>query len=118
MTTARRGWLTSDRVINTWPSEKLLAWLDERDHRRGTTGRPPEVHATPAAPVAVESDPGHTKPKPAAKPAPKAPARAARSTAAKAPKSAPRPDAAAKKPKAAKPKPTKAVAAKRPTRKR
>ncbi len=52
--TARRGWVTADRVINTWSSEKLLAWLDERDLRRGASSRPPEV-ATAAAGAATAS---------------------------------------------------------------
>lgn len=28
--TARRAWLTAEDVINTWPTEKLLAWLKKR----------------------------------------------------------------------------------------
>jgi DNA polymerase (family 10) len=28
--TARRAWLSAEDVINTWPEEKLLAWLDQR----------------------------------------------------------------------------------------
>jgi DNA polymerase (family X) len=28
--TARRAWLTAEDVINTWPTEKLLAWLQKR----------------------------------------------------------------------------------------
>jgi len=28
--TARRAWLTAERVINTWPTEKLGSWLKER----------------------------------------------------------------------------------------
>lgn len=28
--TAQRAWLTAERVINTWPSEKLGSWLKER----------------------------------------------------------------------------------------
>ena len=27
---ARRGWLTADRVINTWSYEKFREWLDKR----------------------------------------------------------------------------------------
>ncbi len=57
--TARRAWATSDRVINTWPAEKLLAWLDERDLRRGSTGRPVEVH--PPAPAKVTEAPPPVK---------------------------------------------------------
>ena len=122
VTTARRGWLTSDRVINSWPSEKLLAWLDERDHRRGTTGRAPEVHAAPAAPAAtptVESDGSHSKPKPATKAAARTAVKDAGSTSAKAgTRSTPRSSATPKKPTATKPKPAKASSAKRPAKKR
>jgi DNA polymerase (family 10) len=28
--TARRGWVTADKVINTWPTERLLSWLKNR----------------------------------------------------------------------------------------
>ena len=28
--TARRGWATPDRCINTWPAKKLHAWLKEK----------------------------------------------------------------------------------------
>jgi len=28
--TARRGWVEPRHVINTWPVEKLLEWLDKR----------------------------------------------------------------------------------------
>lgn len=31
---ARRAWLTADNVINTWPIEKLLQWLDNRERKR------------------------------------------------------------------------------------
>ncbi len=117
VTTARRGWLTSDRVINTWPSEKLLAWLDERDHRRGTTGRPPEVHAAAAAPAPTESDASHAKPNPSLKAASKAPANPAATTSAKAvSKPAKKSSTTPKKPAAAKP--AKASSTKRPTKKR
>ena len=30
---ARRAWVPAEAVINTWPVEKLLQWLDERGHR-------------------------------------------------------------------------------------
>ncbi|MGQ0604449.1 MAG: DNA polymerase/3'-5' exonuclease PolX [Anaerolineales bacterium] len=32
--TARRGWATTEDVINCWPVERLLQWLDDRGHRR------------------------------------------------------------------------------------
>ena len=32
VTTARRGWIESDTVINTWSTERFLAWLSERDN--------------------------------------------------------------------------------------
>lgn len=32
--TARRAWLTAENVINTWPVEKLLQWLDDRERKR------------------------------------------------------------------------------------
>jgi DNA polymerase (family 10) len=41
---ARRAWATADKVINAWPVEKLLHWLDARGHRR----------AGPTAPVVIE----------------------------------------------------------------
>lgn len=31
---ARRAWLTADDVINTWPTEKLLGWLQKRHPRK------------------------------------------------------------------------------------
>jgi DNA polymerase (family 10) len=27
---ARRGWVTSDRVVNTWDVDRLLSWADRR----------------------------------------------------------------------------------------
>jgi len=30
---AWRAWLTADDVINTWPTEKLLAWLKDRGRK-------------------------------------------------------------------------------------
>ncbi len=69
--TARRAWATSDRVINTWPVEKLLSWLDERDRRRGAGSRVGELHSPQAH--ASASEPPAKKPsgskRPAAKPA-------------------------------------------------
>jgi hypothetical protein len=62
--TARRAWATSDNVINAWPVERLLQWLDERGHRRP---HPPRlVDANAAAP-----------PPPAKPPAKKSPSRSA-----------------------------------------
>jgi DNA polymerase (family 10) len=29
---ARRAWLTASQVINTWPPQRLLAWLKEHRH--------------------------------------------------------------------------------------
>jgi DNA polymerase (family 10) len=31
VSTARRGWVTAESVINTWQPERLLAWLKDRD---------------------------------------------------------------------------------------
>lgn len=77
--TARRGWAASDQVINTWPVEDLLQWLDDRGHRRSrpaATARPPELVAPtperPAQPSAPKKAPA--KPAAAKKPAAKKPA--------------------------------------------
>lgn len=32
--TARRGWATADRIITTWPLEKLEGWLKERGNKQ------------------------------------------------------------------------------------
>jgi len=49
--TARRAWATPESVINSWPVEKLLHWLDERGHRRLRNGpRPSPAPARPEAP--------------------------------------------------------------------
>ena len=32
--TARRAWVTPERVVNTWPLDRVLAWADERRARR------------------------------------------------------------------------------------
>jgi DNA polymerase (family X) len=50
---ARRGWVTAESVINTWPVEKLLHWLDERGHRR--------PHSAPPRPVEIISPPPEVK---------------------------------------------------------
>jgi DNA polymerase (family 10) len=48
---ARRAWAASENVINTWPVERLLQWLDERGHRRPHAPRPVDASA-PAPPPA------------------------------------------------------------------
>jgi len=30
--TARRGWVTADSVLNTWPLERFLSWTQNRGH--------------------------------------------------------------------------------------
>jgi len=32
--TARRGWATADRIINTWPVSKVRDWVEARRNRR------------------------------------------------------------------------------------
>ena len=32
--TARRGWATADRIINTWPVSKVRDWVEARRKRR------------------------------------------------------------------------------------
>lgn len=79
--TARRAWATAENVINTWPTEKLLHWLDERGHRRVRKPAPVEVAPPPPldvpAKLAAQGKPKPkpsttkakvSKPKPAAKP--------------------------------------------------
>jgi hypothetical protein len=52
--TARRGWATAENVINAWPVERLLQWLDERGHRRPrVAARPAEITTAPPAPAAA-----------------------------------------------------------------
>jgi DNA polymerase (family 10) len=67
--TARRAWATSEAVINAWPTEKLLHWLDERGHRRMRkgTGALVEIAVVPPAP---EKSPRKTVKPPATKKAP------------------------------------------------
>jgi DNA polymerase (family 10) len=76
--TARRGWASADQVINAWPVEKLLQWLDERGHRRPprAAAHPLEVTVPAPEPASATSPklkkaPAKKKPskKPAAKPA-------------------------------------------------
>jgi DNA polymerase (family 10) len=62
--TARRGWATSDAVINCWPVERLLQWLDDRGHRRPRVNHhPSDIASVPVA----EKQPAEAakKPKPA-----------------------------------------------------
>ena len=68
---ARRAWATPDRVINTWPPEKLRAWLASR----GQGGAAPAVISDAAAAPAPK--------KPAAKKAAATKAPAAKKTTAK-----------------------------------
>jgi DNA polymerase (family 10) len=74
---ARRAWVPAEAVINTWPVEKLLQWLDERGHRpkRRTAT---EVLAGIGMPGPAQPPPKRVKAaKPAAKPArPTPPAKA------------------------------------------
>jgi len=60
--TARRAWATPETVINSWPVEKLLHWLDERGHRRMRNGPKPAPVVLPAPEV--------SRPKPKTGPAP------------------------------------------------
>lgn len=74
--TARRGWAAADHVINAWPVERLLQWLDERGHRRPRPApRVVEVAPPPATekPPAPQKSPKKPAVTPAKKPAPKAP---------------------------------------------
>ncbi|MEP7355839.1 MAG: DNA polymerase/3'-5' exonuclease PolX [Anaerolineales bacterium] len=104
---ARRAWATPEQVINTWPGEKLLRWLDDRGHRRTGHGAAPVEIATGAvvaaetAPApAVEAAPARASAKKAAAPKPKkaaakrasrkAPANGQKPAASKAPASKPR----------------------------
>jgi DNA polymerase (family 10) len=84
--TARRGWATAEDVINCWPVERLLQWLDDRGHRRPRVNHhAPEVVAAPVVEVrkpATEKKPPPAKPAAAVKPASKAPRAATRKKAA------------------------------------
>ena len=54
---ARRAWATPDKVINAWPAEKLLHWLDARGHRRANHGQPVAIEVASPPPVeALEPD--------------------------------------------------------------
>src|SRR5579859_1066417 len=107
---ARRAWATSDKVINAWPLEKLLHWLDARGHRRAGHGGPVTLDAA-ALPLAEAGEPethaGAKAPKqaapprrkPAAKKSAPAPAKAAAAkTTAAAKKTAVRKRTAGQKP--------------------
>ncbi len=105
---ARRAWATSDKVINAWPPEKLLHWLDERGHRRANhsaailvdvAGAPPAESARrekPPSPkrAVTKAGEGAVAHKPAAKSAPAAKRGA---PAAKLPAQGPKKKAAARK---------------------
>ena len=91
--TARRGWVTSDRVINTWTPERLLAWLDERDLRRAASNRPAELATQAAGGKQSERAPHPAKgqaakPVTAPEPTPAAPAKPAPAKAAGSAKTA------------------------------
>ena len=63
---ARRAWATPEQVINTWPGEKLLRWLDDRGHRRAGHGPIPEEISAPAdlaAPQKRSASPKQAAPK-------------------------------------------------------
>ncbi|MGH2522017.1 MAG: DNA polymerase/3'-5' exonuclease PolX, partial [Anaerolineales bacterium] len=49
---ARRAWATTESVLNAWPVEKLLQWLDERGHRRVRKAAAVIPVTTPEAPPA------------------------------------------------------------------
>ena len=86
---ARRAWATSDKVINTWPSEKLLHWLDARGHRRANHGA--ALLTEVAAPASELDTPAPRKLRTAADPPPAVRPKAPR--AAKAMPAAPKPPA-------------------------
>jgi hypothetical protein len=66
---ARRAWATTENVINAWPPEKLLHWLDERGHRR--LRKPPPPVAPPAPPPAKKT-PAKVEKRPAKRTGPQA----------------------------------------------
>lgn len=55
--TARRGWATSEPIINTWPVEDLLQWLEDRGHRRPRPVAAPVPEIKPAAAPAAKAPP-------------------------------------------------------------
>jgi hypothetical protein len=68
---ARRAWATSENVINAWPVEKLLQWLDERTQHRQRP-KPTLTYAVDAPlvppPPKVKKPAAKTKKKKATKP--------------------------------------------------
>ena len=74
--TARRAWAASENVINAWPVEKLLQWLDERGHRRLHPPPSRPVDANAAAPPVVKKSVKQIsrRPAPKRKPVSKKPA--------------------------------------------
>jgi hypothetical protein len=61
---ARRGWAPADHILNTWPMEELLQWLEHRGHRKP---KPLPALSFPEPAPAVEPAPALSKPQPAAK---------------------------------------------------
>ncbi|MEO6624586.1 MAG: DNA polymerase/3'-5' exonuclease PolX, partial [Burkholderiaceae bacterium] len=82
---ARRAWATPDQVINTWPGEKLLRWLDDRGHRRTNHAAAPAevVAAVPASVRLLAESPESVVAEPAQPPAKKTAAPKAKKPAAK-----------------------------------
>jgi len=60
--TARRAWATTDHVINAWPVERLLHWLDERAHRRAHPAMPKPVEVKLPKPPPVPKKPVEPRP--------------------------------------------------------
>lgn len=88
--TARRGWAASENILNTWPVDDLLQWLEDRAHFRRLRGgvRPLEI----TMPVKEVAQPSAAKPAKSAKAAkPAKPAKPKKAVAKKtaAPKKKP-----------------------------
>lgn len=64
--TARRAWAAAENVINTWPTEKLLHWLDERGHRRAR--KPVPIEVAPPPPLDIPAKAARPRPARPAKP--------------------------------------------------
>jgi DNA polymerase (family 10) len=103
---ARRAWATPDKVINAWPVEKLLHWLDARGHRRANHGAPAaiEIAGLPLVEAVEPELPARQEPAAAKRAAPKkaaaakrAPGKKRRAPAAKKRAAAPRKKAPARK---------------------
>jgi DNA polymerase (family 10) len=62
--TARRGWATAERVVNTWPTGKLEAWLNKRGNGKPVTVDLPKK---PAAKRTAATAKKKTSSKPTAK---------------------------------------------------